>query len=236
MSTEQRATPDADTVEALIRHRLSSALGGWRGSVETALPTIVFVAVWTVTQNVTTAAVAALGLALVLALVRVVQRSSLQHVLGAVVATAIAAFFAVRSGQAQDAFLPGILTNAAYLVGTVVSVLVRWPAVGFLVGAGDPRAKEDPFAWRRDAGMIRVCARLTWVLVGVYVVRLAIMVPLYLGAQVTLLGVAKIVLGWPLWVAGVAVMGWLLVSGHTPVEAGAGPGAEPGDPHLPPAS
>ncbi|NHA69585.1 DUF3159 domain-containing protein [Phycicoccus flavus] len=227
--------PAAETVEALIRQRLSTALGGWRGSIETALPTVVFVVVWQVTDHdVRTAATAAIGLALVLAVVRVVQRSSLQHVLGAVVATAVAAFFAVRSGRAEDAFLPGILTSGAYLVGTVVSILARWPLVGFLVGAGDPRAKEDPFAWRRDEGMVRVCARLTWVLVAVYVVRLAIMVPLYLGAQVTLLGIAKIVLGWPLWVGGVAVMGWMLVSGHTPLEPGEGPGADEDDPKVPP--
>lgn len=236
MSTDQRPTPAAETVEALIRHRLSTALGGWRGSLETALPTVVFVAVWTATRDVRTAAVWSIGLAVLLAVVRLVQRSSLQHVLGALVATGIAAFFALRSGQAEDAFLPGILTSAAYLAGTVLSIVVGWPAVGFLVGAGDPRAAQDPFAWRRDRGMVRVCARLTWVLVGVYVVRLAIMVPLYLAAEVTLLGVAKIVLGWPLWVAGVAVMGWLLVSGRTPVEPGEGPGAEPGDSRVPPSS
>ena len=33
----------APTVEEIIRHRLSTALGGWRGSIETALPTIAFV-------------------------------------------------------------------------------------------------------------------------------------------------------------------------------------------------
>lgn len=226
MSTPQEAATTApETVEALIRHRLSTALGGWRGSIETALPTVVFVGVWTATKDVVAAVVAALALAVVLALVRVLQRSSLQHVLGAVLATAVAAFFALRSGRAEDAFLPGILTSAAYLVVTVVSILARWPVVGLLVGAGDPRAAQDPFAWRRDPGMVRVCSRLTWVLVGLYVVRLAVMVPLYLGAQVALLGVAKIALGWPLWVAGVAVMGWMLVSGHTPVD----PGAEPAD-------
>jgi CBS domain-containing protein len=221
--------PDAsvgETVEALIRHRLSTALGGWRGSVETALPTVVFVVVWTWRHDVTTAAVAALAVALVLAGLRVVQRSSLQHVFGAAIATGVAAVFAVRSGRAEDAFLPGILTSAAFLVGTLVSVVTRWPVVGFLVGAGDPRMQEDPFGWRRDRGMVRVCIRLTWVLVAVYVVRLVIMVPLYLGAEVALLGIAKIVLGWPLWVAGLAVMGWMLVSGHTPLEPGAGPGAE----------
>ena len=87
-----------------------------------------------------------------------------------------------------------------------MSILTRWPAVGFLVGAGDPRAQEDPFAWRRDRGMVRVC-RLTWVLVGTYAVRLSIMVPLYLAAEVAWLGAAKIALGWPLWVASVALMG-----------------------------
>lgn len=206
----------AQTVEELIRHRLSTALGGWRGSIETALPTVAFIAVWSWRQDLRLAVWWAIGVAVVLAVLRIVQRSSLQHVLGAVFATAIAAFFAMRSGKAEDAFLPGMLLSAGYLVGTLVSILTRWPVVGFLVGAGDPRLAEDPFGWRRDKGMVRVCSRLTWVLVALYVVRLSIQVPLYLAGQVAALGVAKIVLGWPLWIAGVAVMGWLLVRGSTP--------------------
>ena len=235
MSAEQTAAPAARTVEALIRERLSRALGGWRGSLETAVPTVVFVVVWTANGNdVQPAAIAAIAVALVLAAVRVVQRSSLQHVLGAVLATGVAAFFALRSGRAEDAFLPGILTSGAYLVVALVSIASRWPFVGFLVGAGDPRAAEDPFAWRRDRGMVRVCARLTWVVVAVFAVRLVVMVPLYLAAEVTWLGVAKIALGWPLWVGGIAVMGWMLVSGRTPVEPGEGPGADVDDPPVPP--
>jgi hypothetical protein len=208
----------AQTVEELIRHRLSAALGGWRGSVETALPTVAFVVVWSWRQDLRQAGWTAVAVAVVLAVIRLVQRSSLQHVLGAVFATGIAAFFAMRSGKAEDAFLPGMLLSGAYLVGTLVSILVRWPVVGFLVGAGDPRAAEDPFAWRRDAGMVRVCSRLTWVLVALYVVRLSIQVPLYLAGQVAALGAAKIVLGWPLWIGGVAAMGWLLMRGNTPQE------------------
>lgn len=216
--TGESTTVAAETVEALIRHRLSAALGGWRGSVETALPTVVFVALWTWRQDVTLAAGAALVVALLLAGVRLAQRSSVSHVVGAVFATAIAAFFAVRSGRAEAAFLPGILTNAGFLVATLLSILTRWPAIGFVVGAGDPRAQEDPFAWRRDRGMVRVCSRLTWVLVGTYAVRLLVMVPLYLAAEVAWLGAAKIALGWPLWVASIALMGWLLLAGHTPLE------------------
>jgi hypothetical protein len=56
------------------------------------------------------------------------------------------------------------------------------------------------------------------VLVGTYAVRLLVMVPLYLAAEVAWLGAAKIALGWPLWVASIALMGWLLLAGHTPLE------------------
>ena len=126
------------TVEELIRHRLSTALGGWRGSVETALPTVAFVILWVWRKDLTGAIVASVAVTLVLAVLRIVQRQSLQYVLSAVFATAIAAFFALRSGRAQDAFLPGIIWNGVMLAVATVSVATRWPLVGFMVGAGDP--------------------------------------------------------------------------------------------------
>ena len=219
MATEQEpvaATHPAPTVEEVIRHRLSTALGGWRGSIESAMPMVAFVVVWTWQKDVMTAVVTAGVVTAVLAVVAVIQRQSLQFILSAVFATAIAAFFALRSGRAEDAFLPGILTSAAWGVGTLVSVLVRWPVVGFMVGVGDPRMAEDPFAWRRDPGLVRVCQRLTMVLVALYAVRVAIMLPLYFAGQVAWLGVAKVALGWPAWVVAVAVMGWMLLRGQTP--------------------
>jgi hypothetical protein len=206
----------APTVEEIIRHRLSTALGGWRGSLETALPMVAFVVVWTWRKDVAVAVVAAAAITLLLAGVRVVQRQSLQFVLSAVFATAIAAFFALRSGRAEDAFLPGILGSVGWGLATLLSVVVRWPVIGFMVGAGDPRMAEDPFAWRRDPALVRVCQRLTLVLVALYAVRVAIMLPLYFAGQVAWLGVAKVALGWPAWVAAVAVMGAMLLRGETP--------------------
>lgn len=208
----------ATTVEAVIRHRMSVAVGGWRGSLETAVPMIVFVIVWTMTHEVRPSAGAALVTAALAAALRAAHGGSMQYVLTGFFATAVAAFFAVRSGRAEDAFLPGILLSTAYGIGSVVSILARWPLVGFIVGAGDPRAKEDPFAWRRDPGILRVATRLTYVIVGLYIVRLGIMVPLYLAGNVTALGVARVVLGWPAWIAALAVMGWLLARGRTPIE------------------
>jgi hypothetical protein len=206
------------TVEELIRHRLSAALGGWRGSVETALPTVAFVVLWVWRKDLVLAIVASVAVTVVLAVVRMVQQQSLQYVLSAVFPTAIAAFFALRTGKAEDAFLPGIIWNAVMLAVALVSVATRWPLVGFMVGAGDPRMADDPVGWHRDRGLVRVCQRLTLVLVALFVIRLVIMVPLYLAGEVALLGVAKVVLGWPLWLVGLAVMGLLLVKGHTPPE------------------
>jgi hypothetical protein len=204
------------TVEEVIRHRLSSALGGWRGSVETALPVVVFVAVWSWRHDTKAAVVGAVLVAVLLAGARLVQRGSLQHVGGAVFATALAAFFALRSGRAEDAFLPGIIGSAAWGTLTAASNLVRWPVVGLLVGAGDPDAREDPFRWRRDPALVLVCQRLTWVLVALYAVRVVVMYPLYLAGNVTWLGVTKLALGWPAWAVAIAIMGALLVRGRTP--------------------
>ena len=207
----------AHTVESLIRERLSSAVGGWRGSFEAALPTAAFVGAWVWSKNVKVAVIASATILLGLLIVRLATRQTPRYVLSAVVATAIAAFFALRSGKAEDAFLPGILTNAAWAVLALVSVVARWPVIGFMVAAGDPQMAQDPTAWRRDRGLVTVCQRLTMVLVLLFALRVTVMFPLYLAGQVTLLGIAKIALGWPAYLCALAVMGMMLVRGRTPL-------------------
>ena len=214
------------TVEEVIRHRLSAALGGWRGSLETALPMLTFVLVWTVRHVAVAALVAAAAVTLALALVRLAQRQSVQFVLSAAFATALAAFFVLRSGRAEDAFLPSLVKSAGFGAAALVSVALRWPVVGFMVSAGDPRMVDDPFGWRRDRGLVRVCSRLTMVLVALYAVRLAVMLPLYLAGKVAWLGVASVALGWPLWLGAVAVMGAMLLRGRTPLEPAAPSGPD----------
>ncbi|WP_114905542.1 DUF3159 domain-containing protein [Ornithinimicrobium murale] len=205
-----------ETVEQVIRRRISDVLGGWYGSLETALPTVAFVVLWLIRDEVRPALLAAGGVAIILLGIRLYIGGSVRFVLTSIFATAIAAFFALRSGNAQDAFLPGILTSAAYAVGTLISILTRWPAVGFIVAAGDPDYVEHPTAWRRDSALVKVCSRLTWVLVVLFVVRVAIMLPLYFAEEVAWLGVSKIVLGWPAYLTAIVIMGIMLATGHTP--------------------
>lgn len=204
----------ATTVEQVVRHRLAEGVGGLRGSAEAAAPTLVFVTAWTVTHDLQVSLLAAAAPIVLAFVLRLLQRQSLRYALSSLAALGVAAFFALRSGKAEDAFLPGILFSCTLLGVTVLSLVTRWPLVGFVVGS----ATDDPTAWRSHAGVRRLCQRLTLVLAALYAVRVAIMLPLYLAGQVGWLGVTKVVLGWPLYALALAAMGAVLLRGRTPLD------------------
>lgn len=206
---------DARTVEDVVRAQLSQALGGRRGMLEGALPTLGFTVTYLSTRELRLALGVGIALAVTLLVVRVVQRQPVQFVVNSLVGIGIAAIFAARSGKAEDVFLPGIIYNAVYAVLLTLSVLVRWPLVGVMIGS----VTGDLTAWRADPGVVRLCSRLTWMLVLPCAVRVAVQYPLYLAGEVGWLGVSKIALGWPLQVAALAAMVWLLARGRTPLAA-----------------
>ncbi|MEV4460228.1 DUF3159 domain-containing protein [Microbispora sp. NPDC049633] len=217
MSTADMTAPAAHaTVEAAVRAQMSKALGGRRGIVEAAVPTIAFTGTWVGTSQLKTSLIVGIASAVVLLLVRLAQRTTPQFVLNSLVGIGIGAFFATRTGDAKDVFLPGILYNGAYAAGMLLSIVVRWPVVGFLIGS----VTGDPTAWHNDSALVRLCSRLTWLLMLPCLLRVVIQLPLYWADQVTALGVAKIALGWPLQVAALAAMVWVLARGRTPIEPG----------------
>ncbi|GAA4953605.1 hypothetical protein HD597_001262 [Nonomuraea thailandensis] len=207
-----------DTVEAAVRAQLAKALGGVRGIIEAAVPTIAFTLSWITTEDLKLSLIISIGLSVVLLAVRLIQRSTPQFVINSLIGIAIGAFFASRSGDAKDYFLPGILYNAGYAVAMLISIVTRWPVVGFLIGS----VTGDPTAWHKDPGIVRLCTRLTWLLMLPCAVRVAVQGPVYLfgggDEAVAALGFAKIVMGWPLQVAALAAMLWMLGRGRTPIK------------------
>jgi hypothetical protein len=204
----------ADTVEKVVREQLAVALGGFRGSLETAIPTVAFTIAYIVSNALRPSLVIGVGAAAVLVLIRAIQRSSMRYVLNSLFGILIAAVFAARSGHAKDAFLPGIVTNAAYAAAMVTSIVTRWPVVGFVVGT----ATGDPTTWREDPAMVKLCSKLTWLLVLPCVLRVVVEYPMYQADAIGALGTAKVVLGWPLQVASLAAMGAVLARSRTPIE------------------
>ncbi len=222
-------SPTERTVEEIVRGQLSKALGGKRGMVEAAVPTAAFTVLFLVTDELRLALLLSIASALVLLVARIAQRSTTQFVLNSLVGIAIGALFAWRAarggGDANDQalayFLPGIIYNGAYSVLLTVSILTRWPLVGFLVGS----VTGDPTAWRADRSIVRLCSRLTWLLVLPCLLRVAVQGPIYLagrnswwdeGSAVAVLGASKIAMGWPLQIAALTGMVWLLSRNATP--------------------
>ena len=222
----------ADTVEHVVRAQLAKALGGRRGMLEAAVPTILFTIAFLVGRDLRVALVVSVAASLVLLVARLVRRETVQFVLNSLVGIGIGAFFAWRSArgggnddaQALAYFLPGVIYNAGYAALMVLSNLVRWPVVGFMVGS----VAGDPTEWHRDPQVVRLCRNLTWMLAAPCVLRVAVQLPLYLagraaadaGPMVAALGVGKVVMGWPLQVLALAGMAWLLGRDHTPVREG----------------
>lgn len=212
-SADERPAADVATVEQLVRQRLAEAFGGVRGIVEAAVPTATFTVFYLTTRDLTLALIIASALTAVLLIVRVAQRSNPQFVINALVGIGIAALFASRSGEARDVFLPGIIYNAGYAVVLLATVVIGWPAIGLMIGA----LVGDLTQWRTDPGMRRLCNRLTLLFALPCVVRVVVQYPLYLADQIGWLGASKIVMGWPLQIAALLAMVWLLSRNSTPL-------------------
>ena len=191
-------------------HSLAGAVGGPLGMLESALPAVVFVAVYSLSgSNTNLSAIVAVGLALALTVTRLLRRESPRNALSGLVGVAFAAFVAARSGRAEDFFLPGLLANAAYALAFVISIAARRPLVGIIVGALDGEGQ----GWRDEPDRMRAFTRASWLWAGIFLTRLAVQLPLYLAGAVFALGVAKTAMGIPLFALGLWLT-WRLVHRH----------------------
>jgi hypothetical protein len=184
------------------RTDLLEALGGPQGIADSSLPALAFVITYTVGGNdLSLAAWVAVGVGAVMAAVRIVRRETLQFALAGFAGVALSAFIADRTGRAEDFFLPGLLLNAAYASAYLISILVRWPLLGIILA---PILGEGK-TWRKDPERVRLYTRASWIWVGVFSLRLAVQLPLYFADALLALGIAKTIMGLPIFL----IAGWL---------------------------
>jgi hypothetical protein len=185
---------------------LLSAVGGARGLVESILPGLGFLVVFSLTKNVPLSVLIPLALSLVFVVFRLVGRTPITQAFAGVAGIAISAALALITGNAVDNFLPGIIINVVSAGVLLLSLLVRWPLIGVIVGF----LSNDGSEWRKDRAKAKVLTVATWLWVGLFVVRLVVEVPLYVANEVEWLAGTKLLLGVPLYAALVWVT-WLLV-------------------------
>jgi hypothetical protein len=190
-----------------------AAMGGWRGVLESVLPGLIFIVVYTVTIDPASgdgdlwlSLALSVGIAALFTLARLLARQPVGAAIGGLVAAGAAAAFAAFTGEASNNFIPGFVTNVVYGLAFLVSAFTGWSiiglAVGFLMGEGT--------RWRADRRKRRVFFWLAIAWAGLFAARLAVQLPLYFADDVTALGTLKLIMGIPLFAPLVAVT-WLAV-------------------------
>ena len=179
---------------------LSQALGGWRGMVDSGAPSVAFLITYLASShNLSLSIKVAIASGLILGVERILRRKSLQQVLSGALGLGVSAYITTRSGHAQNFFLPGILTNLAYLIVCLLSIVIKKPILGFVIAG----LKGQDTSWTKEVHTYRTYSTLTLLWVCVFGLRVGIMLPLYLAGAVAALGVIKLILGWPLYLLGI---------------------------------
>jgi len=197
--TTDRATREPES--------LAQLLGGGRAAIDATIPVVAFAVGWYAAgRSVLWGSGVAVAVALVVAVWRwrrgVRPRAVLLGILGVCAAAAIA----IYTGRPEDFFLIRLVSNAASAVAWALSIVLRWPLLGVVVGA----ALGQRTRWRRDPALVRAYGRASWVWVGQYTIRLAAFIPLWNIGAVAGLTWAQVLLSWPLVATVIAVSGVVL--------------------------
>lgn len=199
------------------RDDLLDALGGPQGLADSSLPALAFVLAYTIGGNDLSLAVwIAVGVGALITLVRIIRREPLQYAFAGFAGVALSAFIADRTGKAENFFLPGLLLNAAYAAAYVISIAIRRPLLGILLAPvlGEKR-------WRDDPQRLAVYTRASWIWVGVFTLRLAVQLPLFLADALLALGIARTAMGLPIFAIAIWLSYLVIREGADPDERAA---------------
>ncbi|GAA2330079.1 DUF3159 domain-containing protein [Streptomyces kunmingensis] len=177
---EQEADQGSTASKAVTEAALFDAFGGVRGMVETVVPGLLFVTIFTINKDLHVAAIAALAVSLVLVVVRLVMKDTVKHAFSGVFGVAFGVVFAMFTGNAKDFYLPGMLYTLGLALAYIVTTLCGVPLIGLILG---PVFKEN-LSWRtRNPGRKKAYAKASWAWGLILLAKCAILFPLYFWAD-----------------------------------------------------
>lgn len=189
-------------------------LGGRRAAIDATLGPLAFgVGFVAGDRSIGWGVGAAVAVTLALGLWRLLRGDKLRAVLVGLLGVVVAALIALYTDRPEAFFLIRIFTNAASALAWAVSIVLRWPLLGAVVGA----VLGQRGTWRRDPALLRAYSRASWVWVGQYVVRLAVWLPLYWTGKAAALAFTTAALTWPLIAACLAVS-WYVMRRSLPAD------------------
>ena len=182
------------------------AIGGPLGIVESVLPPLVFVVYYQIVAirqapvpvdrpALIPIVAAPLVLAAIFVVLRLVRRQKVGGAVSGAALVAVSAVLVLVTGDANSNFIPGFFINGIYGLVFLGSVVIRRPLVGVVTGL----LTSDP-GWGSVPARRRAATWLSLLWVALFAVRLVVELPLFLaGNKVVELGIARIVLGLPLY-------------------------------------
>jgi hypothetical protein len=198
---------EKDGVATLDRESLMNSVGGWLGIIQSSVPAALFVLVFALTKNTVAAVVISLVVSASFVVLQLVTRKPVTQAIAGALGIALSAYLTLRDGgHPADYFIQGFFTNIAYGLVLAISIVVRWPVIGFLVGL----FRSEPLAWRSDKKLLRRADLATALFVALFSLRLAVQLPLYFANQIEALGIARVAMGVPLYALCIW-LSWLLL-------------------------
>lgn len=168
--------------------------------VDTVAPTVLFT-VLSLTSSVAVASAVALGWCVLALLFRLLRRHPLTYAAGGLGGVAVGVVFALRSGEAEGFFLPGIIGNLALGALCLVSILFRQPAVAYTSAA----LYRWPIGWYLHDRVRPAYAEITLLWAVYYLAKGLLQLSLSRAGELAALATVRLALGWPGLIALVAV-------------------------------
>ena len=196
------------SIENNDRDKVVNALGGKKGLIDSGLPSVLFLIVFNIADNLRTALYAAVITSALLTILRLIKKDTIQHVISGFIGVAFCAYLANRTGNATDFFLPKFLTNLVYGTVYLIGNVAGWPILGLVLG---PILGEN-LLWRKNPERKKAYIRAGWLWVAMFYLRLLVQVPIYLSGpeNLNLLGSVNLGMGYPLFAAA-AWGSWLII-------------------------
>ena len=196
------------SIENNDRDKVVNALGGKKGLIDSGLPSVLFLMVFNIADNLRTALYAAVITSALLTILRLIKKDTIQHVISGFIGVAFCAYLANRTGNATDFFLPKFLTNLVYGTVYLIGNVAGWPILGLVLG---PILGEN-LLWRKNPERKKAYIRAGWLWVAMFYLRLLVQVPIYLSGpeNLNLLGSVNLAMGYPLFAAA-AWGSWLII-------------------------
>ena len=215
---DEAGKPQPGTREA-YRQQMLNGIGGWSGSIITAIPTVVFVAVNAIT-TLRWSIIAAVGSALLLAAYRLARKQSVQQAMTGLLGVVVASIIAARTGQAKGYFLLGIWSSFVYAAAFAATMVARRPAIGLLWEFLDPTPEpgedadtdggREAVLWHRRRPLLFAYMLATAGAALVFLARGIVQLTLFQHNAPGWLAVARIAMGYPLYVAAIGFAFWVV--------------------------